>query len=66
LYPRSGGPASARLASTALRAMLGFGVMLLVLHLAIRPWGATAALAAALAVSLAWSTGLLMFQHRNA
>jgi hypothetical protein len=65
LHPRIGGPASARLATTALRAMLGFGMMLLVLHLAIRPWGATAALTNALAVSLAWSTGLLMLQRRS-
>ena len=46
--------------------MLGFGVMLLVLHLAIRPYGAAAALAAALAVSVTWSAGLLMLQRRNA
>jgi len=66
LHPRIGGPASARLAATALRAMLGFGIMLLVLHLAVRPYGTATALAAALGVSLAWSTGLLMLQHRNA
>jgi hypothetical protein len=60
LHPRIGGAASARLASTALRAMLGFGVMLLVLHLAIQPLGTAAALVVALAVSLLWSGGLLV------
>jgi hypothetical protein len=39
LSPRLGGPATARVATNALSPMLGFGVMLLMLHLAIRPMG---------------------------
>lgn len=58
--PRIGGPASSVMAANALRAMLGFGVMLLVLHLAVRPMGAPVALAAALLVSALWSSGLLL------
>jgi len=64
LQPRIGGAAAARLASTALRAMLGFGLMLLILHLAIQPLGTTAALLIALAVSLLWSGGLLVLGRR--
>jgi len=63
--PRIGGEASGLLAANALRAMLGFGVMLLVLHLAVRPWGVAAALAVALIVSGAWSVGLLLLRRRR-
>jgi hypothetical protein len=64
LQPRIGGPASARLASTALRAMLGFGLMLLVLHRVIQPLGTTPAFLVALLVSLLWSGGLLVLSGR--
>jgi hypothetical protein len=59
LQPRIGSSASALLAATALRSMLGFGVMLLVLYLAIGPWGTAWGLGVALLVSIAWSGGLL-------
>jgi hypothetical protein len=65
LRPRIGASASALLAATALRAMLGFGLMLLALHLAIRPWGTATALLVALLVSLAWSAGLLVLRRRR-
>lgn len=58
--PRIGGPASALLAANALRPMLGFGAMLLALHLLARPWGVAAALVAALLVQLCWSAALLL------
>jgi hypothetical protein len=63
--PRIGGPASSLLAANALRAMLGFGMMLLTLHLAIQPWGAATALAVALSVSAFWSTALLLLARRK-
>jgi hypothetical protein len=56
---RLGGPACALLAANALRTMLGFGVMLLALHLAIGPLGTVPALVIAMAVSLLWSCVLL-------
>ncbi len=65
LQPRLGRPALARFAVTALRAMFGFGLALLALHLAIQPWGAVRALAIALLVSLAWS-GLMLLASRPA
>jgi len=65
LRPRIGGAASAVLAASALRAMLGFGVMLLTLHLVIPLWGTRTALVLALLVSLAWSGGLLVLRRRS-
>jgi hypothetical protein len=60
--PQIGGSASSVLAANALRSMLGFGMMLLVLHLAIRPWGTAAALGVALLVSGFWSVALLLLR----
>jgi hypothetical protein len=62
---RIGGPASSLLAIHALRPMLGFGIMLMVLHLAIRPLGTTAALLIAVLVSVLWSGGLLLMRTRR-
>jgi hypothetical protein len=59
-----GGPKSARLAETAFRAMMGFGLALLALHLGIRPLGVAPAMILGLAVTLVWSSGLLMVRHR--
>jgi hypothetical protein len=64
VQPRIGGPATSLLAANALRSMLGFGMMLLALHLAIRPWGTTTALLIALAVSVSWSGGLLILRRQ--
>jgi hypothetical protein len=63
--PRIGGPASSLLAANALRSMLGFGLMLLSFHLAIRPWGTTTAFVIALLVSAAWSAALLLVRRRQ-
>jgi hypothetical protein len=63
--PRIGGPAASQLAANALRPMLGFGMMLLALHLAIRPWGAAAAFAVALLAWVSWSAALLLLRRRQ-
>ena len=63
--PRIGGLASSLLAANALRSMLGFGMVLLTLHLAIRPCGIVTALMMALLVSLFWSAGLLLLRRRQ-
>lgn len=65
LRRRLGVPATVVLVAGALRAMLGFGVMLLVLHLTVEPMGAAAALVLALLVSAAWSAGLLALRARG-
>ncbi len=64
LEPRLGRPLTAALAANAFRGMLGFGLMLLAFHLAIRFWGLVPAFPTALAVSLAWSAGLLALRRR--
>lgn len=62
--PRIGGAASALLAVSALRAMLGFGLGLLVLHLAIPPFGVAAALGGGLLATVVWSGLLLVLKIR--
>ena len=64
LRPRAGDVACAVLASTALRAMGGFGLMFLVAHLAVTRFGAGPGLALALVPTLAWS-GVLACRHRH-
>jgi hypothetical protein len=66
VHARISGAAAARLAAAALRGMLGFGLALLALHLAIPAWGVAAALVIALSVSVAWSIGLLLLRRRTA
>jgi hypothetical protein len=66
VHPRLGGMAGSRLAANALRGMLGFGVMLLTLHLTLRPWGIAGALPAALLVSAGWSGGLMVWRRLGA
>ncbi|MFO1025373.1 MAG: hypothetical protein U1E70_09340 [Acetobacteraceae bacterium] len=62
LGPRVGGPATAHVAMNALPPMMGFAVMLVVMHLAILPLGIPVAYCLALAVSLLWSGALLLLQ----
>jgi hypothetical protein len=59
LQPRLGASASALLATNAMRAMFGFGLALLALHLSIELWGTARALTTALLVTIAWSGVLL-------
>jgi len=54
-----GGPTAAIMAS-AVRAMPGFALSLLTLHLAAVPFGVVAALCIALLPSLAWSAMLML------
>ncbi len=64
LLPRVGGAVAAAIMASALRAMPGFALALLTLHLAAVPLGAGVALAVALLSSLAWSV-MLMLQRRG-
>ncbi len=65
LRPRIGDAPSAVLAATGLRAMGGFGLMFLVVHLAVVPLGTATGLAIALVPTLTWSA-VLAYQHRRA
>jgi uncharacterized membrane protein (GlpM family) len=64
VLPRLGGDAAAAIMASALRAMPGFGLALLTLHLAAVPLGVAGALLAALGASLGWSL-LLMARRRK-
>lgn len=62
---RIGGAAASLLAANVLRSMLGFGMMLLALYLAILPFGVTLALVVAVSVSACWSGGLLLLEPKT-
>jgi uncharacterized membrane protein (GlpM family) len=65
ILPRLGGRASAAVMASAIRAMPGFALSLLVLHLCAEPFGAWMALAAMLFTSLLWSLGMLALRARR-
>jgi hypothetical protein len=58
LQPRCGGPFTAAMLVNGLKGLLGFGVALVVLHLAAARMSAAPALLLALAVSLGWNGAL--------
>jgi hypothetical protein len=60
MLPRVGGAMAAAIMVSALRAMPGFGLALLTLHLAAVPLGVAGALVVALLPSLAWSALLML------
>jgi hypothetical protein len=66
VLPRLGGPASAAVMASAIRAMPGFALSLLMLHLAAVPFGTWVALLAMLLTSLVWSAGMLAARARLA
>jgi hypothetical protein len=66
VLPRLGGVAAAAVMASAVRAMPGFGLSLLVLHLAAVPFGTWPALLGMLATSLVWSAGMLAVRARRA
>jgi hypothetical protein len=61
---RLGAVAAAVAAVSAIRTLPGLGLFLLILHLTILKWDAAAALTAALAGSLAWSGGIILWRSR--
>jgi hypothetical protein len=65
VHPRQGAVAGTAMAASSLRAMFGFGLALLVLHLAIAPLGLVAALSIGLLTALAWSGALLVRAQRR-
>jgi hypothetical protein len=60
--PQLGGRGSSVLVADALRPMLGFGMMLLALHLAIPHWGIAIAFVVALLVTMSWSCALVLLR----
>ena len=61
LMPRIGGPATAAVLANGQWGLIGFGMAIVVLHLAAEPLGRAAALGLALAVCVAWNLGLWVF-----
>jgi hypothetical protein len=67
LHRRIGGQATAAVIANSMWGLIGFGLCILTLHLAVAPLGAPAALGAALAVSLAANTTIfLLLRHGHA
>ena len=63
--PQIGARGSSVLVTDALPPMLGFGMMLLALHLAIPHWGIAIAFITALPITLSWSGALVLLRPRN-
>ena len=63
--PQIGARAASVLVADALPPMLGFGMMLLALHLAIPHWGIAIAFLTALLITLSWSGALVLLRSRN-
>jgi hypothetical protein len=59
VHRRAGGLGASALATAALWPMLGFGMALMVLHLAVAEWGLVPGLVASLSASILWSACLL-------
>jgi len=66
VLPRVGGAAAAAVMAAAIRAMPGFALSLLALHLVAEPFGAWWALLAMLSTSLLWSAGMLLWRTARA
>jgi hypothetical protein len=65
LHPRIGGPASAAVVANVVGGLIGFGLCLLALHVAVMPLGVPAALVVALLVSLAANTTIFLLLRRS-
>jgi hypothetical protein len=66
LTPRIGGPATAAVLANGQWGLIGFGLAIVILHLAAEPLGRAAALSLALAMCVAWNLGLWLWgRHRR-
>jgi uncharacterized membrane protein (GlpM family) len=65
LHPRIGGPATAAVIANGLWGLIGFGIAIVVLHLATARLGAVAGLSLALATCVAWNLGLWLYGRRK-
>jgi hypothetical protein len=61
LQPRIGAPATAAVLANGQWGLIGFGASIVVLHLAVLPFGRVVALSLALATCVAWNLGLWLF-----
>ena len=63
LHPRIGGKATAAVVANTMSGLIGFGLCVLALHLAVVPLGAAAALLVALAVALGANTTIFLLRR---
>jgi hypothetical protein len=63
VYPRLGGAVAAATMTSALRAMVGFTLALLVLHVLVTRQGPALALSAALLTCIGWSAGMIAWKR---
>src|SRR2546430_539067 len=64
LNPRIGGAATAAVLANGQWGLIGFGLAIVIMHLAAEPLGRAAALSLALAMCVAWNLGLWAYGHR--
>jgi hypothetical protein len=65
LHPRIGGPATAAVIANGLWGLIGFGIAIVVLHLAAASLGSAPTLSLALATCVTWNLGLWVFGRRK-
>ncbi len=65
LTPRIGGAATAAVLANGQWGLIGFGLAIVILHLAAQPLGRAAALSLALAMCVIWNLGLYAYGHRK-
>ena len=65
LHPRIGGPATAAVVANSGWGLLGFGVAIAVLHLAVLQFGSAIGLCLALATCIGWNLGLWWLGRRK-
>ncbi|MBR0898277.1 hypothetical protein JQ616_25230 [Bradyrhizobium tropiciagri] len=66
LHPRIGGPATAAVLANSAWGLLGFGLGIAVLHVAVAQFGSAIGLSCALATCIAWNLVLWQLGRRNA
>ena len=65
LTPRIGGTATAAVLANGQWGLIGFGLAIVIMHLAAQPLGRAAALSLALAMCVTWNLGLWAYGHRK-
>jgi hypothetical protein len=65
LTPRIGGAATAAVLANGQWGLIGFGLAIVIMHLAAEPFGRATALSLALATCVAWNLGLWAYGHRK-
>src|SRR3954454_13123040 len=65
LTPRIGGAATAAVLANGQWGLIGFGLAIVIMHLAAEPLGRATALSLALATCVAWNLGLWAYGHRR-